>query len=181
MMLPLATIGTTSIVTMAASAAASDDSSTRRLNSGKKLLQKASRRLDGDQQFDGSASIKFSQCVDIKTLPYNYQIDDDTVLSTIRSGKMVSTKSYVLFNMCYGGTCYEDEEYIVDINTYTKNIASYHVNYQGSICQACNRYADYCSSGNDDGGNNYGYNSNNNNYGEYMIRLDVAIPEHQAF
>eukprot|EP00986_Skeletonema_menzelii_P019948 scaffold29718_cov177-Skeletonema_menzelii.AAC.2 len=65
--------------------------------------------------------------------------------------------------MCSGDTCYEDEEYIVDINTYTKNIASYHANYKDTICQGCNMYADFCSSGNDDGGNNY-YNNNNYNY-----------------
>ena len=131
------------------------------------LLQKASRKLDAeaDQQFDGYSSIRFSQCVDIKILPDNYAVDDDAVLSTIRSGKMVSTKSYVLFYMCDGSTCYEDDEYIVDINTFTKNIASYHANYEGSICQACNKYANYCSGGSDDDGSaNNSYNYNNNNY-----------------
>jgi len=164
-MLPLATtIGTSSIIlTMAA--AASDNSSISRLSRGKNALPRnPSRKLDASQQFDGSSSIKFSKCVDIKTLPDNYQVDDDAVTSTIKSGDLVSTKSYVLFHMCNGGTCYEDEEYIVDINTYTKNIASYYANYEGAICQACNKYADFCSSGNDDGGNSYNNNNNYNNY-----------------
>jgi len=176
-MLPLATtIGTSSIIlTMAA--AASDNSSIRRLNRGNNALPRdPSRKLDAAAQFDGSSSIKFSKCVDIKTLPDNYQVDDDAVVSTIKSGDLVSTKSYVLFHMCTGGTCYEDEEYIVDINTYTKNIASYYANYEGAICQACNKYADFCSSGNDDGGNSY---NNNNNYynGEYVwIMIDFYSP-----
>ena len=147
-------------------AAASDNNIRRRLGSG-------NRKLDGEQfQFDGSTSIKFSKCVDIKTLPDNYVVDDDTVLSNIKGGDMLSAKSYVLFHMCSGDTCYEDEEYIVDINTYTKNIASYHANYKDTICQGCNMYADFCSSGNDDGGNNYYNNNNYNYYGEYCATPD---------
>ena len=173
------TIGTSSIIlTMAA--AASDNSSIRRLSRGNNaLLRKPFRKLDAAQQFDGSSSIKFSKCVDIKTLPDNYHVDDDAVASTIKSGDLVSTKSYVLFHMCNGGTCYEDEEYIVDINTYTNNIASYYANYDGAICQACNKYADFCSSGNDDGGNSYNNNNNYNNYynGEYLwMMIDFYSP-----
>ena len=147
-------------------AAASDNNNIRR------RLGSDERKLDGaQQQFDGSTSIKFSKCVDIKTLPNNYVVDDDTVLSNIKYGDMLSVKSYVLFHLCSGDTCYEDEEYIVDINTYTKNIASYYANYEETICQACNKYADFCSSGNDDGGNNYN-NNNYNYYGEFCATPD---------
>ena len=170
-MLPLAT---------AMAAAASDNNIIRRRLGGG---SSGERKLDGAQQSSSSTttSIKFSKCVDIKTLPNNYAVDDDTTLSNIKNEDTLSVKSYVLFYMCSGDTCYEDEEYIVDINTFTKNIASYHANYEETICQVCNKYANYCSSGNDDGGNSYSNNysnnsySNNNNsynnnyYGEYQL------------
>lgn len=165
MKMPLATntplTSTLVMVTAAVAAAAAADTSIDRLGSANALLQKASRKLDAYQQFDGSSSIRFSKCVDIKTLPDNYDVDDDSVLSSMKSGNTLSAKSYVLFHMCDGDTCYEDEEYIVDINTYTKNMASYYANYEGTICQACNKYAaSFCSSGSSN-------NNNNNYYGEY--------------
>jgi hypothetical protein len=167
MKMPLATTPLTSTLAMAATAAAAAaDNSRVRLGSGNTLLQKASRKLDAYQQFDGSSSIRFSKCVDIKTLPDNYDVDDDTVLSNLKSGDLLSAKSYVLFHMCDGDTCYEDEEYIVDISTYTKNMASYYANYEGMICQACNKYAaNFCSSGNSNSNNNKNY------YGEYLWLL----------
>lgn len=157
MKMPLASIGSSS------TAAADKSSNSRRLGStsggSNALLRKASRKLDGSSPYQ--QSIQFSKCVDIKTLPDNYDFDDDMVISTMKSGDMLSAKSYVIFNWCSGDTssCDEDEKYIVDINTYTKNIASYFANYEGTICQACNKYADFCSSsGNNDDGN----------YGEYV-------------
>ena len=105
----------------------------------------------------------------MKLLPDEYTNGggDDTILSYVKSGKLMSTKSYVLFYMCNGDTCNEDDLYIVDIGTYTKNIASYFVNYEDGICRACNQYADYCNSNDDGSSSSSSYSSygNNNNYG----------------
>ena len=146
------------------------------------LLQKArpySRKLDEQQQFDGTYSMKFSKCVDIKLLPENH--DDDSVVSSVKSGTLTSTKSFVLFYMCDGdNTCYEDDLYIVDINTYAKNIASYFANYEDTICNACSKYANFCSSssykGDDTVSGNYdGSNIDYNNYyGEYIF-VDIVV------
>jgi len=184
---------------MAVSAAAAGNSNLRphhrvgnnAASSSSSLLQKArpfsSRKLDDNANQQQQPSIKFSSCVDMKVLPDEYTDGgaDDTMLSYVKSGKLMSTKSYVLFYMCNGDTCDEDDLYIVDIGTYTKNIASYFVNYEDGICRACNQYAAYCNS-NDDGsssgssyssyssyGNNYNGNNNNNNgnnnyYGECL-------------
>ena len=164
---------------MAVSAAAAGNSNLRphrvgnNAASSSSLLQKArpfsSRKLDDNANQQQQPSIKFSSCVDMKLLPDEYTDGgaDDTMLSYVKSGKLMSTKSYVLFYMCNGDTCDEDDLYIVDIGTYTKNIASYFVNYEDGICRACNQYADYCNS-NDDGsssGSSYSSYGNNNNYG----------------
>ena len=177
--MPLSTtlLTTKIFATMALSAAAAGNSNLRphrvdnyAASSSSYLLQKArpfsSRKLEDNGNQQQQPSIKFSSCVDMKLLPDEYtNANDDTILSYVKSGKLMSTKSYVLFYMCNGDTtCDEDDLYIVDIGTYTKNIASYFVNYEDGICRACNQYSNYCNS-NDDGGSSGSYSSYGNNYG----------------
>ena len=104
------------------------------------------RRLDF--KIDGTYSIKFSQCVDLK-LRSDDLFNDDTIGYT-KAGQMISTKSYVLFHVCQGDECcYEsdDDLYFVDLPTYVMNMATYHATAKTSYCEACDTYyADFCAS-----------------------------------
>ena len=105
-----------------------------------------SRRLEGDFEIDGSYSIKFSQCVDIKTVDEN--LFDENLISYVQAGQVVSTKSYVLFHVCQNNNCYyesDDDLYIVDLPTYLSNVAMYYANQRTNYCEACNEFQDYCN------------------------------------
>lgn len=107
------------------------------------------RRLDGDDdgfEIDGSYSIKFEQCVDLKL--YDEDLFDEDVIEYTQAGNIASTQSYALFHVCQENDCYyesEDDLYIVDLATYVTNVASYYATAKSSYCAACaTYYGDFC-------------------------------------
>ena len=109
--------------------------------------QQKQRKLD-DIQFDGSYSLKFSQCLDVQT--YNDELFDQDILEYSSSGKVVSVKSYVLFNICQTNVnCNYDADdvnmYMVDLQTYLGSAAQYRANIRNDYCEACDKYEDYCN------------------------------------
>ena len=109
--------------------------------------QQKQRKLD-DVQFDGSYSLKFSQCLDVQT--YNDELFDQDILEYSSSGKVVSVKSYVLFNICQTNVnCNYDADdvnmYMVDLQTYLGSAAQYRANIRNDYCEACDKYEDYCN------------------------------------
>ncbi|KAL9188684.1 hypothetical protein ACHAXT_007062 [Thalassiosira profunda] len=117
----------------------------------------AHRRLDQNFQVDGSYSLKFSQCVDVKL--YDRDLFDENVVSYTKKGQIISTKSYALVHVCQGDNCYyesEDDLYLIPLSTYVMNAASYHATVQSSYCDACDTYYNsYCLGQNDDANNQY--------------------------
>eukprot|EP00585_Thalassiosira_rotula_P006046 CAMPEP_0196138966 /NCGR_PEP_ID=MMETSP0910-20130528/6411_1 /TAXON_ID=49265 /ORGANISM="Thalassiosira rotula, Strain GSO102" /LENGTH=590 /DNA_ID=CAMNT_0041399637 /DNA_START=10 /DNA_END=1782 /DNA_ORIENTATION=- len=104
------------------------------------------RKLDDeDFEIDGSYSLKFSQCVDIKTK--DEDLFDDELVEYVQAGQVVSASSYVLFHVCQGDNCYyeaDDDLYVVDLPTYLTNVATYHANKRNDYCEVCEEYEDYC-------------------------------------
>ncbi|KAL3758822.1 hypothetical protein ACHAWU_007939 [Discostella pseudostelligera] len=105
------------------------------------------RKLD-DVQFDGSYSLKFSQCLDVQT--YNEDLFDQDILEYSSSGKVVSVKSYVLFYVCQTNVnCDYDADdvdlYLVDLQTYLSSAAKYRANIRVDYCEACDEFEDYCN------------------------------------
>ena len=103
------------------------------------------RRNLEEVEIDGSYSIKFSQCVDVKT--FDEDLFDENIVSYVQSGQIVSSHSYVLFHVCQGDNCYYDGDadiYIVDLATYLTNVAQYHANKRANYCEACGEFEDYC-------------------------------------
>jgi hypothetical protein len=118
----------------------------------KQTLQR--RQLD-DVQFDGSYSLKFSQCLDVQT--YNEDLFDQDILEYSSSGKVVSVKSYVLFYVCQTNVdCDYDADdvdlYLVDLQTYLSSAAKYRANIRNDYCEACDEFEDYCNPQQEDGG-----------------------------
>mmetsp|Transcript_1765 Transcript_1765/g.3789 ORF Transcript_1765/g.3789 Transcript_1765/m.3789 type:complete len:549 (+) Transcript_1765:55-1701(+) len=107
------------------------------------------RRLDdadAADAFDGSYSLKFSQCIDAKT--YDEDLFDDEMIAYVQAGQVVSVKSYVLFHVCQGDDCYyesDDDVYMVDLATYMANVATYHANKRTDYCEQCEEFDDYCN------------------------------------
>ncbi|KAL7526280.1 hypothetical protein ACHAXR_001407 [Thalassiosira sp. AJA248-18] len=106
-----------------------------------------SRQLDENNfEIDGTYSLKFSQCVEVKTK--DEDLFDDEIINYVQSGQVVAAKSYVLFHVCQDYTCdydSEDDLYIVDLPTYLTNVAMYHANKRGDYCGACEEFEDYCT------------------------------------
>lgn len=100
------------------------------------------RRLeDDDFAVDGTYSLKFSQCVDVKLL--DNDLFDEDVIEYTKTGQIISAKSYALFHVCQDNDCYydsEDDLYMVDLPTYVMNAAGYHASVKASYCAACDTY-----------------------------------------
>mmetsp|Transcript_4744 Transcript_4744/g.10251 ORF Transcript_4744/g.10251 Transcript_4744/m.10251 type:complete len:525 (-) Transcript_4744:145-1719(-) len=108
----------------------------------------AGRKLEGQQdavELDGSYSVKFSQCVDVRTK--SEDLFSDELIAYAQSGSVVSSKSFVLFHVCQGDNCYyesDDDLYIVDLGTYLANVATYHADKRQNFCEACEQFQDTC-------------------------------------
>jgi len=120
----------------------------------KALLKRArpyqGRRLE-QEEIDGSYSLKFSQCVEVKTA--NEDLFDENIIDYVKAGQVVSAKSYVLFHLCQGSYCYydsDDDLYIVDLPTYLASIGPYHANKRLDYCEQCERFDDYCNAEEDE-------------------------------
>ena len=101
------------------------------------------RRLEENElSIDGSYSIKFSSCLDIKT--YNSDLFDDDIIAYVKSGKVVSAKSYVLFHACQEEECSDDDLYIVDLSTYLTSVVGYRADEKENYCAACEEAEGMC-------------------------------------
>jgi hypothetical protein len=117
------------------------------------LLSKASpynrRRAQDNEQaaaLDGSYSLKFSSCVDVKL--YDDEFANSEYADQIAAGTVTPTKSYVIFHVCTDQTCgYEgvDDLYIVDLASYLGTVATYHAEKSGKYCEACGEFEDVCN------------------------------------
>ena len=153
-----------------------------------------SRKLD-ENNYMANYSIKFNTCVDLKVKNveqlqeemneqqeqqengnYNggYQ-NQNSLTSMLKSGDVVSQKSYVIFNICQSSECYYSEDssrntYIVDIGTFVGAMSQYLPATQDQFCEQCEKNEDYCygNYGNnrfleDNNAGYYAYNGGNNN------------------
>jgi len=112
----------------------------------KKTAEKAARRRANENEIDGTYSIKFSECMDIRTL--DDELLNEDMIEYAKAGQIVSEKSFVLFHVCGEETCNydaEDDLYVVDLGTYLANIASYYANKRSDYCEQCEMYVDYCT------------------------------------
>ena len=66
----------------------------------------ASRRMQEENNggIDGSYSIQFSECMDVKL--YDEDLFGENVVQYVQDGKIVAAKSYVLFHVCQQDSCY---------------------------------------------------------------------------
>lgn len=106
------------------------------------------RRLqDNEMTIDGSYSVQFSRCIDIKT--YDENLFGEDIIPYVKTGRVVSTKSYVLFYACQGDDCGgEGDEYIVDLPTFLTAVVEYRADEKENYCKACKEAEEIC--GNDD-------------------------------
>jgi len=108
--------------------------------------KKVGRRAEEEEfEIDGTYSLQFSECVDIKTM--DEDLFDEDIVSYVQAGKIVAAKSYVLFHVCHN-TCYldaEDDLYLVDLPTYLTNVAQYHANKRNDYCEQCERLEEVCN------------------------------------
>ncbi|KAL7461522.1 hypothetical protein ACHAXS_001941 [Conticribra weissflogii] len=112
----------------------------KKANAGRKLQEE-----ENAVELDGSYSVKFSQCVDVRTK--NEDLFSEELIAYAQSGSLVSSKSYVLFHVCQGNNCYyesDEDLYIVDLGTYLANVATYHADKRQNYCEACERFQDTC-------------------------------------
>ena len=109
--------------------------------------KKVGRRAEeAEFEIDGTYSLQFSECVDIKTM--DEDLFDEDIVSYVQAGKIVAAKSYVLFHVCQDNTCYldaEDDLYLVDLPTYLTNVAQYHANKRNDYCEQCERLEEVCN------------------------------------
>ena len=100
------------------------------------------RRLQEDEMaINATYSIQFSSCLDIKT--YDANLFDEDIIQYVKSGRVVSTKSYVLFYACED-ECDDDDLYIVDLPTYLTSIVEYKAEEMENYCRACEEAEDIC-------------------------------------
>jgi hypothetical protein len=112
----------------------------------KKSQSRARRAEENNNGLDGSYSIQFSECMDIRT--YDEDLFQEGYIEYAKAGQIVAEQSYVLFHVCQESECYleaEDDLYVVDLATYLANIASYYANKRTDYCTQCQNYQDYCT------------------------------------
>ena len=129
----------------------------RHLRSGDEtqtLLKKSTpfrrrRRLDDAGEVnavDGSYSISFGKCIDIKTK--SEDLFNENFIDQVQNGNALSLKSYVLFYTCqdeYGYGCSEDDSYVymVDLPTYLSVVGTKKVYQRNDYCGQCENYQEY--------------------------------------
>ena len=100
------------------------------------------RRLDEEEfEIDGSYSIKFARCLEVKTM--DEDLFDEDIVAYVQSGDIVAAKSYILFHVCQDDACYYDsydDLYLVDLATYIGSVALYHANYRTDYCEQCEQF-----------------------------------------
>jgi hypothetical protein len=111
-----------------------------------KSQSRTRRAEENNNGLDGSYSIQFSECMDIRT--YDEDLFGENYIEYTKAGQIVAEQSYVLFHVCQENECYleaEDDLYVVDLATYLANIASYYANKRTDYCTQCQNYQDYCT------------------------------------
>jgi hypothetical protein len=131
----------------------------RRALNKRKILEKAvpvqetslGRRLNNDENFEltGAYSLQFNKCI---SLPM--EADEDSImfyedlLPYTKKGKIVTQKSYILFNVCPTAMCSyyasDDNLYMVELETYMDAIVDFYVDRYDEYCSACEDAKDYC-------------------------------------
>ena len=95
---------------------------------------------------DGSYSISFGKCIDIKTK--SEDLFNENFIDQVQNGDALSLKSYVLFYACqddYGYGCSEDDSdvYMVDLTTYLSVVGTKQVYQRNDYCGQCENYQEY--------------------------------------
>ena len=119
----------------------------KKKSGGSDQLVTRTRRLDEEEfEIDGSYSIKFARCLEVKTM--DEDLFDEDIVAYVQSGDIVAAKSYILFHVCQDDTCYYDsydDLYLVDLATYMGSVALYHANYRTDYCEQCEQFDEYCN------------------------------------
>jgi hypothetical protein len=131
----------------------------RRALNKRKLMEKAvpvqktnlGRQLNNDQKFEltGAYSLQFNKCI---SLPM--EADEDSIMfnedlmSYTKNGKIVTQKSYVLFNVCVTEMCSyyasDDNLYMVELESYMDAIVDFYIDRNDEYCSACEDAKEYC-------------------------------------
>lgn len=101
------------------------------------------RRLDGAgeaNEMDGSYSISFGKCIDIKTK--SEDLFNGNFIDQVQNGNALSLKSYVLFYTCqdangYGCSEVNSSVYMVDLPTYLSVVGTKEVYQRNNYCEQC--------------------------------------------
>jgi len=111
------------------------------------------RHLEGANEeqaneVDGSYSISFGKCIDIKTK--SEDLFNENFVDQVKNGSALSLKSYALFYACqdsYGNGCSDDESdvYMVDLSTYLSIVGMNQANQRGDYCEKCEENQEYCA------------------------------------
>ena len=128
----------------------------------------AQRKLDqgddGEFEIDGSYSVSFNECLNVKI--ENENLLDDELLYYAKNEMVLATKSYIIFSICETDNCYYDEEdmsltFVTDLPSFVGAFIEYLPNQAESYCNGCQENEDYCM-GNmqQDGEDDYYYYNN---------------------
>lgn len=88
-------------------------------------------------------SVQFSECISLKTEPYNDEIlFAQSLLPYTTKGQVVSQQSYVLFNVC--NTKSDCTKFMIDLDSYMAATSEYYVDQRDTYCSACQDSRNYC-------------------------------------
>ena len=113
-----------------------------------RLNRNGDRHLNQDFELSSGYSIKFNQCVSLRTEPYNDEIlFSESLLPYTAKGHVVAQKSYVLFDVCETKYCSYEEDgntFMVDIDTYMAAISELYQDMKENYCDACQSSVNFC-------------------------------------
>jgi hypothetical protein len=119
------------------------------MESAIRVNSKGERHLNQNFELSSGFSVRFNQCVSLKTEPANDDImfAEDLIEFTAK-GQIVSEKSFILFNVCETKFCdyYSDDDnlFMVDIDTYMASITDIYEERQQHYCTACLTSQNFC-------------------------------------
>ena len=107
------------------------------------------RRLDGAAEanmMDGSYSISFGKCIDIKTK--SEDLFSGSFIDQVQNGNALSLKSFVVFYACqdangYGCSEADSSVYLVDLPTYMSVVGTKQVYQRNDFCEQCENKLDF--------------------------------------
>ena len=106
------------------------------------------RLLEGYARVSAQSSLQFNKCVSLKTEPSNDEVfySEDNI-SYAQRGAIVSTKSFVMFNVCETDYCDangNDNLYMIDLQTYLSSTMGYFPKRREMYCDTCMYSQKYC-------------------------------------